>query len=286
MLNIFLQVIINGILVSGIYALAASGLSLIFGVMGVANAAHASLAIFSAYITYTLQTSLGINPLYGMIITGILFFGLGIVLYRFLVSKVEELMAFTLLYMFSIFITNSIVFIWSNLYRQINVPQLSGSFLLGGLYLPKDRTVTFLIAISTILMIAYVLKATYFGKAVRATMQNPIGASLMGINVSRIKLYVFGIGIFLSAIAGVMMGIIYAFSPTFGDIWIGLLFAIVVFGGLGSLTGTFIASLIIGIATSLTSAYLSSVWAPLIAFIILILTLWIKPTGLMGKMLK
>lgn len=286
MFETFIQALIIGILIGGVYALMASGLSLIFGVMDIANAAHASFAVLSAYIVYWLHTIYGINPFLGMVISTIILFLIGIILYELMISKVKELMAFTLLFMLAIFLENSMVFVWTNLYRQITLRELSASLEIARVYVPLDRLIAFIIAIVIISIIAYLLKYTYFGKAIRATMQNLEAAALMGINIKHIYLITFGLGIALAGIAGVMLGIIYPFYPALAGTWIGLLFAIVVFGGLGSLVGTFVASLIIGIASSLASAYGSTSWAPLIAFLILIITLWIRPSGLFGRLLK
>lgn len=285
MFETFFQALITGILIGGVYALMASGLSLVFGVMSIGNAAHASFAVLSAYIVYWLYTY-GVNPFLGMIFSTTILFLVGILLYKFMISRVKELMAFTLLFMLATFIENSMVFFWTNLYREITLRELSVSLGIAGVYIPLDRLVAFLIAISTISVVAYVLKYTYFGKAIRATMQNTEAAALMGINIKYVYLVTFGLGLALAGIAGVMLGIIYPFYPALAGTWIGLLFAIVVFGGLGSLMGTFVASLVIGVASSLASAYGSTSWAPLIAFLILIITLWVRPSGLFGELLK
>jgi len=286
MFTIFLQSLATGILIGGVYALMASGLSLIFGVMDIANAAHASFAVLSAYIVYWFYVKYGVNPILGSIFSIVLLFIIGVALYRFVVSRVSELMAFTLLFMISMFMENTMVFTWTNLYRRIVIKALSRSFEICGVYLPLDRLVAFAIAIGAVGLLAYILKYTYFGKAVRATMQNIEAASLMGIDVKRIYIITFGLGIVLAGIAGVMLGIIYPFYPAVAASWIGLLFAIVVFGGLGSLPGTLLASLILGVANSLVSTYYSSSWAPMIAFLVLIITLWIRPSGLFGRILR
>lgn len=286
MYSIFLQSLITGILIGGVYALMASGLSLIFGVMDIANAAHATFAVLSAYIVYWLYVKYGVNPLIGAVFSLLILFLVGVTLYRFIVRRVSELMAFTLLFMISMFVENTMVFTWTNLYRRITIKALGGSLELFGVYFPLDRLMAFTIAITVVGLIAYILKHTYFGKAVRATMQNTEAALLMGIDVRRIYLISFGLGIVLAGIAGIMLGIIYPFYPAVAGSWIGLLFAIVVFGGLGSLTGTLIASLILGVANSLVSTYYSSSWAPMIAFLVLIITLWIKPSGLFGRLLR
>ena len=279
------QALVTGVLLGGIYALMASGLSLIFGVMDIANAAQATFAVLAAYITYWLQNLYGISPFVGMVISAIALFAIGVAMYKAMVSRVTGLMAFTLLYMVSMFLENTMIFTWTNLYRSIRVEYLTTSIGIGGVYIPLDRLVGFVIAAVGFGLLSYFLKYTYLGKAIRATMQNPTAASLMGINVRFIYLFSFGLGMALSGFAGAVLGIIYSFNPTIADEWIGIMFAIVVFGGLGSLMGTFIASLVMGIAASIVGTYVSMVWSPLIAFAILILTLWIKPSGIMGRKL-
>ncbi len=281
----FTQALVTGVLLGGVYALMASGLSLIFGVMDIANAAQATFAVLAAYITYWLQTIYGVTPFVGMVASAAALFVIGIVIYKFMVSRVAGLMAFTLLYMMAMFLENTMIFTWTNLYRSIRVEFLTTSVGIGGIYIPLDRLVGFIIAAAGFGLLSYFLKYTYLGKAIRATMQNPTAASLMGINIRFIYLISFGLGIALSGFAGTVMGIIYSFNPTVADEWIGIMFAIVVFGGLGSLMGTFIASLVIGIVTSIVGTYVSMVWSPLVAFAVLILTLWIKPSGIMGRKL-
>jgi len=259
------------------------GLSLIFGVMNIANAAQAAFAILAAYITYWLFTLYNINPFIGMVISSVLLFLIGTVLYKYVVRRVSELMAFTLLYLMAMFLESVMVFVWTNLYRGIRLPYLSTSISVGGVFIFLDRLVGFTIAITITAIVAFMLKYTYFGKAIRASIQNPIGATLMGVNVEKIRMISFGLGLAISGFAGSVLGIIYPFYPTLAELWIGLMFAIVVFGGIGSLTGTLIAAIVLGIANSLVGTYVSSVWAPLVAFVVLILTLWLRPTGIMGR---
>lgn len=277
------QALITGVLLGGMYALMSSGLSLIFGVMDIANAAQATFAVLAAYITYWMQTLYGIDPFIGMVISAVALFLIGVALYKYMVSRVRGLMAFALLYMLAMFLENTMIFTWTNLYRGIRVDYLTKSIGFSGIYVPLDRLVGFLIAVTGFGILSYFLKYSYLGKAIRATMQNPTAASLMGINVRFIYLFSFGLGIALSGFAGTILGIVYSFNPTVADEWIGVMFAIVVFGGLGSLMGTFIASMIIGIVTSLVGTYASLIWSPLIAFAILVITLWVKPSGLMGR---
>lgn len=277
------QAIVNGLLIGGVYALMSLGLSLIFGVMNIANAAQAAFAILAAYITYWLFTLYNINPFIGMVISSVLLFLIGTVLYKYVVRRVSELMAFTLLYLMAMFLESVMVFVWTNLYRGIRLPYLSTSISVGGVFIFLDRLVGFTIAITITAIVAFMLKYTYFGKAIRASIQNPIGATLMGVNVEKIRMISFGLGLAISGFAGSVLGIIYPFYPTLAELWIGLMFAIVVFGGIGSLTGTLIAAIVLGIANSLVGTYVSSVWAPLVAFVVLILTLWLRPTGIMGR---
>jgi len=282
-LRLLAQAIVNGLLIGGVYALMSLGLSLIFGVMNIATAAQAAFAILAAYITYWLFTLYNINPFIGMVISSVLLFLIGTVLYKYVVRRVSELMAFTLLYLMAMFLESVMVFVWTNLYRGIRLPYLSTSISVGGVFIFLDRLVGFTIAITITAVVAFMLKYTYFGKAIRASIQNPIGATLMGVNVEKIRMISFGLGLAISGFAGSVLGIIYPFYPTLAELWIGLMFAIVVFGGIGSLTGTLIAAIVLGIANSLVGTYVSSVWAPLVAFVVLILTLWLRPTGIMGR---
>ena len=282
------QNIVNGILLGGLYALMAVGLSLCFGVMRVANSAQAAMAVLSAYISYWLFVLYGLDPFFSIGISmGILFiFGLGI--YRSLVTRIintpsPTLLSFLLLSAVSIVMENSMVMAGGNIYRAIYTSYTATSVEIAGVVFPIVRVVGFVISMSVILVLSLVLKFTYVGKAMRAITQDRKAATLMGVNATRIGSITFGIGAALSGIAGVFLALIYAFYPAVQGLWIAKLYAIVIFGGMGSVPGAMLASMILGMVEAVIGVYIPTMWAYVAAYVILLLTLFIRPTGLLGR---
>lgn len=288
MLEMLFQNIVNGILLGGLYALMAVGLSLCFGVMRVANSAQAAMAVLSAYISYWLFVLYGLDPFFSIGISmGILFiFGLGI--YRSLVTRIintpsPTLLSFLLLSAVSIVMENSMVMAGGNIYRAIYTSYTATSVEIAGVVFPIVRVVGFVISMSVILVLSLVLKFTYVGKAMRAITQDRKAATLMGVNATRIGSITFGIGAALSGIAGVFLALIYAFYPAVQGLWIAKLYAIVIFGGMGSVPGAMLASMILGMVEAVIGVYIPTMWAYVAAYVILLLTLFIRPTGLLGR---
>jgi branched-chain amino acid transport system permease protein len=289
MLETLLQTIVNGILLGGLYALMAVGLSLSFGVMRVANSAQAAMAVLSAYIAYWLFVLYGLDPFFSIpICMGILFIiGLGI--YRSLIIRIVNtqsltLLSFLLLSAISIVMENSMVMVaGGNIYRAIYTSYTATSLKFAGIVFPIVRIVGFVISISIIVVLSLVLKFTYIGRAMRAITQDREAATLMGVNVTRIGAITFGTGAALSGVAGVFLALIYAFYPAVQGLWISKLYAIVIFGGMGSIAGALLSSMILGIIEAVIGVYIPTMWAYVVAYTLVLLTLFIRPSGLLGS---
>jgi branched-chain amino acid transport system permease protein len=283
MLNIV--VIINGLILGSLYSLIAAGFSLIYGIEKRVYLAYGAFYVLGAYLMYLLFNQIGLNLFAAILIAVTSMFFLGIVLEKTLVRKVkkyaDDVMLITL--GFAIFAENVVIAIWGPWYL---FPQayVSGDIRISGdISVPTYQIVIFFIAITIFLLLKLVIGKTMFGKAIQATSQNETGALLMGINVNWISSMVTGLGSALAACGGIFLAPIYAINPYGG--WSPLIRAlgIVVVGGMGSLEGSFVAGITLGLVESLIAYYVSPTLRVMAYFIAIILILFLRPKGFFGK---
>ena len=285
------QMIVNGLLIGGVYGLAGLGLSLIWGVMGVVNIAHGAFIMLGAYTSYWMFTLLGLHPFLSAAAAVVVGMATGLLLYRLLIEQIlvsvateleQELMTLLLTFALSILIYGTALILWGADLRGI--PLTLPTLVLGGLQIPLSRLSTFVGAILLGGGLYLFLKRTYVGKAIRAVAQSRNTAMLSGINPVRIFAIAFGIGIAYAMVSGVMISLIVPVTPFLWDQYLLKSFTVVVLGGLGNPLGAFVGGVILGLAESLTILFASYAWSPTIAFVLLILILIVKPTGLLGAM--
>jgi branched-chain amino acid transport system permease protein len=282
----FLQQLFNGVMIGGIYALMGIGLTLIFGVMNVVNFAHGEFYTFGAYMLYTLFTIIGIPYILALILMVIILAVFGFVVERLLLRPIRFQpidVNMLVLIGLSIFMANMVQVIWGPRPLDTGLPFPLIGINVGPITLTPIRVFVLLIAVLIIVGTNLFLMHTKQGKATRATFQDRDAAALMGINVDRINMLTFGFGAAVAGIAGGLLGPIFQLFPTMGTTTTAKSFAVVITGGLGSLPGAVIAGLLLGISESLGAAYLSSAYRDSIAFILIIIVLVIKPTGILGK---
>jgi len=276
------QVLINGLLLAGVYGVAAIGLNLIFGVLRVANIAHGDFMMLGAFIVYSLST-LGLSPLIGIpVVAGVLFI-LGLLTERFLVEKVVyQPMAYSLLllYAVSILLRNAGLNIWTSNYVSLNV--IPGSLHLGPFTVSEIRLVVFIIAVGLTIAFTVILNKTTTGKTIRASIQHPDLAGACGIDVRKVRALTFGVGSVLAGITGTFFIMLFSVNPEMGDMMILKLFAIVIVGGLGNYLGTFAGALVIAMAETFTGFYATTQFADVAVFSIFLLSLILRPQGLLG----
>ena len=285
----FLQNLLLGLLLGGVYALAAGGLTLIFGVMRVINIAHGAFLILAAFITYSLWDGLGIDPLLGVLITTPIVFALGWVTYKLLVAPIRTApMASTVLLTFglALVIEGAMGEIWGNNSTAIRPSYADESFVIGDIFLPKAQLYGGLLAIVVLAFLWLVLTKTWLGRAIRAAAVNPSSAELVGIKVSSVAALVFALGIAAAGAGGAITGVLYPFVPGSHYQWIARLLAIVVLGGMGSLNGAVLGALMFGVAETMTSAYVSPSWATAVPYAIVFAVLLIRPQGLLGTRMR
>ena len=288
-MNELVQTLVLSLLVGGIYALVASGLTLIFGVMRVINIAHGAFLILGAFITYTLWDQFGLDPLVGVAITTPIVFVLGWAIYRLLVRPIRNApMSSTVLLTFGLaLVTEGVMgFIWGNDSRSVRPSYVDQSYHLGDIFLPKAQVYGGVLAVVVLVALWLILTKTWLGRAIRAAASNPSSAELVGIKVTSVAAVVFGLGLAAAGAGGAITGVLYSFLPGSHYAWIARLLAIVVLGGLGSLEGAVLSALIFGIAETVTQVYISPAWATAVPYAIVFAVLLIRPQGLLGTRLR
>lgn len=284
-----LQALVLGLLLGGVYALAASGLTLIFGVMKVINIAHGAFVVLAAFVTYWLWDAFGIDPLLAIVVTTPIVFAVGWVTYKVFVSPIRTApMSSTVLLTFglALVLEGAMGEIWGNNSTAIRPSYVDESFNLGGIFLPKAQLYGGLIAIVVLGLLWLVLTKSWLGRAIRAAASNPASAQLVGIKVAAVAALVFAIGIAAAGAAGAITGVLYPFVPGSHYAWIARLLAIVVLGGLGSLNGAVLGALLFGLAETLTSTYWSPSWATAVPYAVVFAVLLARPQGLLGTRLR
>ena len=285
------QATVNGLLIGGIYGLAALGLSLIWGVMKVVNLAHGVFIMLGAYLGYGMYHVLGLNPLFSMLLAVPLGAGLGILIYRYLINRIlevatneleQEMMCLLFTFGLSILIYGGSLIIWGSDLR--GVPMLMPTIFLGFITIPSSRLIAFASALVLGGALYLFLKKTYIGKAIRAVTQSRDFVMLDGIDPVKIFQISFSIGVSYALMAGVVISLTYSITPGMGVTYLLKCFTVVVLGGLGNPFGAFLGGLILGMAESYTSLFATYAISPAVAFITLILILIFRPGGILGTL--
>ena len=277
------QVIISGLLAGALYSMVALGLALIYGVMRVINIAHGTLLMLGAYTTFWWFRLLGINPYLSLLVALPLMFLLGMLLQRTLVTRVvdaPELSSLLLTFGISIALVNVAQLAFTSDVRSVEF--LTGAFLVGPFALSKSRLVSFAFAVVITVLAFWFLQKTKLGKAIRATSQSSEVAMVCGINVQRIHLYAFGIASALAAAGGSLVAVIVAIQPEMGTVYTFKSFLVIVLGGAGNYPGALLGGMLLGLVEQLSSLFLTTQVSEAVAYVLLVLVLLLRPTGLLG----
>lgn len=282
------QGVILGVLIGGVYALMASGQTLVFGIMKVINLAQGAMVIAAAYMTYSLFTSFGIDPFVAVFITTPVMFGLGVAMHWAFLRPLhrDDAAELSLLVTFAIalLIEGVLNVRYSTTYRSINTSYVNKSFSVAGYQIGAVSLYAFGLSMVLLLLLYLLLHRTRFGLAVRATVQNPQSAQLLGVDSSRVSALGFGLGAATAAAAGAIFGMLYPFNSGSHYDLISRLLSVVVLGGLGSIGGAAIAGILMGITSSVVAVAWTPTWADMSFFIALLLVLLVRPQGLFGKL--
>jgi branched-chain amino acid transport system permease protein len=283
------QTLILGLLIGGVYALMASGLTLIFGVMKVINIAHGALLILGAFLTFTLWEQLGIDPLAAIVITTPAMFAFGWVLYSVLIRPLREApLSSTVLLTFglALVLEAAMGLIWGNQSRSARPSYFDQSFHVAGIVLPKAQVFACAVAILVLTLLYLFLARTWTGRAIRAAAANNQAAALVGVNIARVSALTFAVGVATVGAAGSMVSVLYPFLPGSHYIWIARVLSIIVLGGLGSLRGAAVGAVLLGLAEVYTQTYVSTEWATAVPYVLIFGVLFFRPQGLMGTRLR
>jgi branched-chain amino acid transport system permease protein len=281
------QAIAAGILGGGVYALMAAGLTLIFGVLDIINVAQGILVVLGAYLSYALFVHLHINLLVGLLITVPAMFVLGVMLYWLFIRPLRgaERTSMTLLACFAIaLIIEGVLYReFGSGYVSINAPYTTDSVHIFNFYLADIYLIGFALAVLSVAVLYLILYRTTFGRAVRATMQNPAAARLIGIDVNRVSALTFGIGTAVTAIGGMVYGAISGgFTPNSGYDLISRLLAIVILAGMGSIGGALAAAVFMTVAEALVDIWQPD-WSVAVFYLAMVIILTVRPAGLFGR---
>lgn len=282
---LYLQAVINGLLVGGVYSLMALGLSLIFGVMRVINFAHGDMMVWGMYLSYWLFVRLGVDPYVSILVTGAAVFLLGAAVQKGLVNRILEApheMQILLMLGVALTLENLALMIWGPDSRRVSTAYALSTYWLGPIVFDLPRVATFVLALALALGLYLFLKQTDLGRMIRAASDNKVGALLVGTDILKVFTLAFGIGAACVGAAGSLMSPFLPFAPSTGVVFTVTSFNIVIIGGMGSLLGAFVGGLLVGVSESLGAVILVPSLKELFSFILLILILLFRPQGLLG----
>jgi branched-chain amino acid transport system permease protein len=272
------QAVILGLLIGGVYALMASGLTLIFGVMNIINVAQGAFLIMVAMFTWWLWKETGVDPILASIVTTPLMFGFGWVLYRTVIVRIRgwaPSMSVLLTFGLALAIEGILNITAGNKFKSATPAYFEQSFRIGSLSFPKPQVYGFLAAVLVLAALYVVLTRTWTGRAIRASSQNPSGAALVGIGATSTAALAFAIGTATSGVGGSILSVLYPFFPASHYDWISRLLGIILVG-----------ALVLGLAETLTATYGSLRWATLVFYIVILAVLLFRPQGIFGTRLR
>ncbi|MGI5282521.1 branched-chain amino acid ABC transporter permease [Nonomuraea polychroma] len=285
----FVQAVALGLLIGGVYALMASGLTLIFGVMRIINVAQGAFLVLVAMVTWWLWNRTGIDPIVASVVTTPMMFGFGWLSYRLLISRIRgssPSMSVLLTFGFALVIEGVLNLTAGNKFKSAAPSYFEESFRVGAISLPKAQVFGFAAAMAVLAVLYYVLNRTWTGRAIRAATQNPSGAALVGVSSAGTAALAFAIGSATAGVGGSILSVLYPFFPASHYEWISRLLGIVVLGGLGSLPGALAGAAILGLAETLTATYGSLGWSTLVFYLVIMAVLLVRPQGLFGTRLR
>jgi branched-chain amino acid transport system permease protein len=280
-----LQQLVDGLLIGLMYSLVAIGLTLIWGVMNIVNFAHGEFLMLGMFTSFWLFTLYGIDPIFSIPICFVGMFIMGTLIYRFIVSKVMKgpmLAQLVVTFGVSIFISNLAVFFWTPDFRLLPATILQGTWQIGGITLSVPKVAASVGSIVASVCVLIFMTRTITGKAILATEMDRDAALLMGINTERINSLSFGIGTALVGVAGAFLSTYYYIYPQVGGLFGTIAFCVVALGGFGSIEGAFIAGILVGLAQTLGGFFFDPSYKYAIVFSIYLITIWIRPKGLLG----
>lgn len=283
---IYAQILANGLVLGGLYACIAVGFSLVWGVLNVINILHGTFIVLGSYVALFAYNYGGIHPFVSIVIAGGVLYVLGYAIQKGLVNRVitaPVLITLTLTFGLDLVLNNAMLVAFTADYRKINLAHPLGSIELGPVFLPGDRVAAMALALLLTILLYWLLRDTRIGRAIVAVRMDRDAAALMGVDVGRVNATTFGIGALMAGAAGALLSIVYPISPLNSSLFLGKAFVVCVLGGLGSVPGALIGGLVLGIIESFGSFWFGPEHAVTISFALLLILLFVRPSGLLGK---
>jgi branched-chain amino acid transport system permease protein len=280
------QSLILGVLLGGLYALLAAGLTLYFGIMRVVMIAHSAFLILAAYLAWYANRELGVDPLLSLAVTVPLFFAVGVALQRLLLTRLRPItrpmMSVPLTFSIALVVEGLLAYAFTGTHRRIQLGYSGASLELLGARVAVVKLIAFALAAAAMLVLYLLMTRSRFGQALRATIQHREAAQLIGIDTDRVAGYGFGLGLATAAVGGTALALDATIYPSLHWHWIGPLMAIIVVGGLGSVPGAAIAAMALGMLQSLLQIPFGTTWAQTVFYVALFTTLAVRPQGFFG----
>jgi branched-chain amino acid transport system permease protein len=283
---IHLQIAANGLVLGGLYACIAVGFSLVWGVLNVINILHGSFIVLGSYVAYFAYVHLGIHPFISVVIAGAALYVLGYGLQAGIINRVVTapvLITLTLTFGLDLILNNAMLVAFTADYQAVNLANPLGTLKLGPVYLPGDRVAAMVLALLLTVLLYRLLRDSRIGRAIVAVRMDREAAALMGVDVKHINAITFAVGAFMAGAAGALLSIIYPISPLNGPLFLGKAFVVCVLGGLGSVPGAMVGGLVLGVIESFGSYWLGPEHAMTLSFALLLILLFVRPSGLMGR---
>lgn len=272
------QSVLSGIFIGGLYGLLGLGLSLSWGLLRHINLAYFALTFLGAYLTYTLASGFGLDPLLTLVVIVPAFFGLGVGLQAlFARFGVTEFTSLLVTFGLTVAIESVIQWVWTADFRRLETAYGTASLRAGPFFIPVAELLALLAAVLLAGLTWAWLRFTWMGKAMRASAEEPAIAAAFGVNHRRLALLLAGVGAAYAGVAGAFVALVYTLAPAQIYAWIGVVFAAVILGGLGNPLGPLVAGVVIGVSEAVTMAVTAPAWAPLVSFTLLILVLLLRP---------
>ncbi len=286
--DLLLNAVVAGLLLGGFYAAMALGLSIAFGQLDVVNIAHPAFIVVGSYTAYMVNDAFGMDPVLAGLVFMPAFFVVGVLIYRiyylaFERTGEESLSGLAFFFGIMFIVEVLLIMVYGVDYRLVAAPYIGQSFKIGVIGIPYRMFVPFVAAVLMTTAVYFYLSKTFTGRAILAVSQDRLALRLMGANPIKIKQLGFGIAVATASVAGALLITIGPVEPALGRLYIGRVFAIVVLGGMGSIGGTAVAALILGVVESLVATFYGPSWSPAVSFGILLVTLAVRPSGLFGR---
>lgn len=283
---LYLQILINGLVLGGLYSCIAAGFSLVWGVLNIINILHGSLIILGAYLAFFAHAAFGVSPFLFVPVAGAALFAVGYVAQRSIINHVmgkPVLITLTLTFGLNLLLINLMILGFKADYRKVILEHPLGVLQFSGVTVPVDRLVCMAFALALVGLLHALLRESRIGRAIVAVRMDRDAAALMGVDVKAIYAVTFAIAAFMAGAAGSLLSVIFPISPLTSDSFLGKAFVICILGGLGSVPGVMVGGIVLGILESFGTLFFGPEYSLTLSFILLILLLLFRPTGIMGR---